>query len=136
MAADDAIWAAAYLAKRPDVDASRVSVVGIGRMGPIALFAACLHKFSACVFDTQAQDYTSAPLHDAKGYYGGSRDLRTFPLPLVPQILQVGDLPDIASACQAPLAVMNPGSIGYGSLATLAPDDTAGLAAFLGQRAE
>jgi dipeptidyl aminopeptidase/acylaminoacyl peptidase len=133
MAADDARWAAAYLASRDDVDRRRISVIGLGRMGVPALLAALLGEFSACVFDATGRTYTTAPLHDAQGYYAGDRWLRDLGLAAIPGILRVADLPGLAAACEAPVAILNAAGADYGEARRLRSDDWQAVASFIGE---
>jgi hypothetical protein len=132
MAADDARWAAEYLAARDDVDASRISVMGLGRMGVSALLAATLDGgFAACIFDGMERCYEKNPLHDADGYYSGEKWLYELGLSVIPRILDVADLPGIVRACQARIAVINPGEVRYEKAVVLDAKDVNELADFL-----
>ncbi len=130
MAADDARWAAAYLAHYPGVDKKHISVIGVGHMGLAALIAGTLGSFSSCVFDAQGASYKSQPLYDTKGYYSGGKGLSTFVLPLLPGVMELGDVPEIAKACACPLGVIQPGE-GMTGAAVLDPTHLESVAGFL-----
>jgi len=98
MQADDARWAAAYL--RSVRNAKEVVVVGIGRMRVPALFAGMLGGFDKVMVDGPLGSYRATPLHDQNGYCAGSG---FDSLPLVPNILTVGDLPSIEKALDIPV---------------------------------
>ncbi len=127
MAADDARWAASWLAGREEVDSSRIALFGAGKMGVAALLAAALEAarpkerglFSACAFQVRGWTYTTHPLHDMPGYYGGRKRLADLDLPVIPHILDVADLPGIAGSLKIPYAVPDPGDVVFPGAALL-----------------
>jgi hypothetical protein len=85
MAAHDASRAVELLASRKDVDGDRIAVLGLGAMGPSALFAAVLDgRIRAVAADAFGTTF-------AKG-----REQ-----PVVPLILRHGDLPQVAGLSKA-----------------------------------
>jgi len=141
MAADDARWAAAWLARRRETAPRRISVAGLGKMGPAALFAAALEAgkpggglFSALLFDARGgMTYGNHPLHDMPGYYGGRKRLKNLDLPVIPHVLDAADLPGITGAVTIPRLVLRPGRTGWPGAAVLPPelDQAAATARFL-----
>ncbi len=141
MAADDARWAASWLAGRKWVDPTRIALLGRGKMGVAALLAAALEEtrpkgrrlFSACAFEVRGWTYGNHPLHDMPGYYGGRKRLADLDLPVIPHILDVADLPGIAGALKIPYAVPDPGKVHFPGAAPFpaAPSAARALARFL-----
>ncbi len=117
MAADDARWAAAWLARRKNVDPGKIYLVGLGKMGTAALLGAALEAgkgrkglFAGLVFDARGGwTYTNHPLHDRPGYYSGRKRLKDLDLPVIPRILEVADLPRILQTLRIPYNVLHPG---------------------------
>src|SRR5207247_8014082 len=82
MAARDVIAAVDYLSRRRDVDMRRIAVTGAGTAGVVALLAAAWdQRIGAVIADCRGTTYRD----------GGEG------LPLLPGILQVADVPQIAS---------------------------------------
>jgi hypothetical protein len=86
----DTLRAIDYLVSRPDVDASQITIVGVGSSGLAAMMAAVLdHRARSVLVDRTLASYTS--IVESKTY---SIDLSYF----VPGILRMFDLPQIAVA--------------------------------------
>jgi len=97
----DLLAAFEYLASRPDVEATRISVLGKANGGPVALIAAALEPRIAGVAAEQAipsyMDVVRAPLHE------NTTEL------IVPGILREFDLPDLAGLiAPRPLWLVSP----------------------------
>ncbi len=139
MAADDARWAAAWLAGRKEVDPDRIALLGLGKSGVAALLAAALETrgegrkglFSALAFYAGGKTYATHPLHDARGYYCGRKRLKDLDLPVIPHILDVADLPGIAASLEIPFAALDPGKVSYPSARILPIGNARALARFL-----
>jgi len=139
MAADDARWAAAWLAGRKEVDPDRIALLGLGKSGVAALLAAALETrgegrkglFSALAFYAGGKTYATHPLHDARGYYCGRKRLKDLDLPVIPHILDVADLPGIAASLEIPFAALDPGKASYPSARILPIGNARALARFL-----
>lgn len=90
-----------YAAARPDVDASRISVIGKGIAGVIALCAAAIQpRIQSVVMQNSILSYMD--LVRTKVYPEELQDL------VVPGVLHDFDLPDIAKALGKKVAVVDP----------------------------
>ncbi len=110
MAADDARWAGAYLKTRRDIDNNNIILFALGKMSVPAVLACVLESvkekgfiFKKCICNTRGMTYRTHPLHDRDGYYAGTRPLRSFELPCIPRILDVGDIPELKKASKIPI---------------------------------
>ena len=103
MQVTDLLASASYLATRDDVDAARIGVVGKGNGALIALYAAALDpRISRTVCEGPFLSYLEMARARLYEDLGGV---------LVPGVLKVFDLPDVAAAvAPRPLWIVNPRS--------------------------
>ncbi|HEX7362338.1 MAG TPA: acetylxylan esterase [Bryobacteraceae bacterium] len=90
-----------YAAARPDIDGSRISVIGTGTAGVIALYAAAIQpRIRTVVMENSILSYMD--IVRTRVYAKNLQDL------IVPGVLHDFDLPDIAKALGKKVVVINP----------------------------
>jgi len=100
----DVLRAVAVLAERPEVDAERLSVVGQGAGGLLALLAAALdERIGTAVCCQSLAAYRDIAVNEYHAHH---------PATFVPGILELCDLPDVAS-CVAPRRLVLAGPVDH-----------------------